>query len=171
MAAAAVESSGKKPFPIAKILSILFIIVNIVSVGGGAFFAYKATLGWHPPVLTEEQAFGELKSKLDPELESLPLIYTMEPFKANLKGFPVRAIEIKVNVEMLTTDGFEELMDPENVAKTRDSIMSILSGKSYDDIESMQGKLFLKDEMSLTINQLLPKGIVKDIYFAEFRIE
>jgi flagellar FliL protein len=152
------------------IMGILFAVVNLGVSGTGLFFAYKGTIGWNPPVYTEEQAFEKLKSEQS-EMEKLPMIYTMEPFKSNLDDTPVRAVEIEVSFEMMNHEGYEELIDSDNQAKARDQILQILQNKSYDDIASVQGKLFLKEQFADAINAILKKGIVKDIFFSKFRIE
>src|SRR5687768_14051298 len=107
-----------------------FIVVNVVVSGGGLFLAYKGTIGWNPPVYTEEQAFEQLKSE-QAEMEKLPLIFTLDSFKANLIDNPVRAIEVEVSVEMMNREGYEELIDSDNQAKVRDEILRVLQGKSY----------------------------------------
>lgn len=164
--------NGQKPKKgkLGLILTIVFIVVNLVITGGGLYFAYKGTIGFHPPVYTEEQAFKHLKDE-QVELEKLPLIFTMEPFKANLDGLPVRAIEIEVSVEMMNREGYEELIDSDNQAKVRDDILRVLQGKTYDDVATVQGKLFLKDQFSASLNAILKRGIVKDIFFTQFKIE
>lgn len=152
------------------ILSILFIVFNVAVAGGGLFLAYKGTIGWHPPVYTDQQANEKLKAE-QAEMEKLPLIFTMDSFKANLNDTPVRAIEVEVSVEMMNREGYEELIDSDNQAKVRDQILQILQGKSYDDIATVQGKLFLKDQFATALNTILKKGIVKDIFFSQFKVE
>lgn len=152
------------------ILTIVFIVINVVVMGGGLFLAYKGTIGWHPPVYTNEEAMTKLKNE-QAEMEKLPLIFTLDSFKANLSDTPVRAIEVEVSVEMMNGIGYEELIDSDNQAKVRDEILRILQSKSYDDVATVQGKLFLKDQLSLSLNSILKKGIVKDIFFSQFKIE
>ena len=152
------------------IMTVLFIVVNLGVSGAGLFFAYKGTIGWNPPVYTDEVAAEKLKAE-QAELEKLPLIFTMDPFKANLIDTPVRAIEIEVSFEMMNREGYEELVDADNQAKVRDRILQIIQNKSYDDVATVQGKLFLKDQFAEALNAILEKGIVKDIFFSKFRIE
>ncbi len=163
------KQEGKKS-KLGLILTITFIVINLGVTGTGLFLAYKGTIGWHPPVYTDEQATEKLKAE-QAEMEKLPLIFTMDPFKANLSDTPVRGIEVEVSVEMMNREGYEELIDSDNQAKVRDEILRILQGKSYDDIATVQGKLFLKDQFSEALNAILKKGIVRDIFFSQFKIE
>ncbi len=161
---------GQKKSKIGLILTIVFVVINVIVLGGGAFLAYRGTIGWHAPVYTDEQATERLKAE-QAELEKLPLIFTMEPFKSNLSDTPVRAIEVEVSVEMMNREGYEELIDSDNQAKVRDEILRVLQAKTYDDIATVQGKLFLKDQISDSLNAILKNGIVKDIFFSQFKIE
>lgn len=159
-----------KPSNLGKILAIGFIVINVLISGAGLFLVYQSTLGWHSPSYTENMAMEKLEADMK-ELDSLPLVYTLEPFKANLNGLPVRAIEIEVSVEMMNRQGFEELIDADNIVKIRDTIIRILQSKNYDTLETVQGKLFLKDQIALSLNDILIRGVVKDVFFSQFKIE
>lgn len=167
------KSEGKK-LPMGMILQLLFAIVNLSITGLGAFWVYSATIGYHSPSISEEQLEAE-KEKEDHALavsgESGPLVYTMDKFTVNLAGEPMRTIRVEVNLEMLGKEGFEEIIDNETRAKARDQIVRILSEKSYSDLESIQGKLFLKDRIATDLNGLLTQGTVKDVYFSEFVVQ
>jgi flagellar FliL protein len=69
---------------------------------------------------------------------------------------------------MISPVAFQEIMDFEYRAKARDKIVKILTDKTVDDLESIQGKLFLKDKIVAEVNQILHKGLVKDVYFTDF---
>lgn len=192
-------SSGKNS---GKILQIIFAVLNLAAIGAGLFFAFKATLGWQPPAITEE----ELKNRMTQIEEAHKaagaggahgaapaaghgaapaaggasehgggsqdsFIFTMDPITVNLGGDAKRMIKIIVNLVMLGEDGFEEVMDPDVKVKARDKIIRILNEKTFDDLESIQGKLFLKDEIIRSMNSILNRGIVKDLYYSDFVIQ
>lgn len=164
------KKAEEKPSNLGKILAIVFVVINVVVSGAGIFLTYQGTIGWNSPKYTETMAMEKLEADMK-ELESLPLVYTLEPFKANLDGLPVRAIEIEVSVEMMSRQGFEELIDADNIVRVRDAIIRILQSKNYDNLETVQGKLFLKDQVALSLNEILIRGIVKDVFFSQFKIE
>lgn len=155
------------------IFQIAFAVLNLGVLGGGAFLVYASTLGFNPPKITEEDIRRELASveALTPELESIPLVFTMDKFTANLKGEPRRVIRVEVNLEMMSKEGFEEVMDLEARAKARDGVLRILNDQEYAELETIQGKLFLKDQIAKTINDILQDGIVKDVYFSDFVVQ
>lgn len=152
------------------LFQILFAVVNLSVVGGGAYLVYISTIGWEPPAITEEIAKRDVAS-LKSQYEFTPLIYTLDKFTVNLDGEPKRTIRLEVNLQMLGAEGFEEVMGPENKARVRDSIVRILNEKNFADLDSIQGKLFLKDKIASEVNGLLKKGIVKDVFFSDFVVQ
>ena len=55
-------------------------------------------------------------------------------------------------------------------AQIRDIINRILSSKRKDEIESIDGKENLKNEIKNAINNILVNGKIKDVYFIDFFI-
>ncbi len=53
----------------------------------------------------------------------------------------------------------------------RDTIISVLSSKTSDDLLSVSGKEELKNELITAINQALHKNLVRKIYFLDFIIQ
>jgi flagellar FliL protein len=165
----------KKSLPLGLILQLSFVVVNLGVTGLGAFWVYSGTMGWSNPAITEAQLQAEreaLEEKQDEQgAEAGPLVYTMDKFTVNLGGEPKRTIRLEVNLEMLGKDGFEEIINSDNRARARDRIVRLLNDKTFTDLESIQGKLFLKDKIASEINGILDKGVVKDIYFSEFVVQ
>lgn len=152
------------------ILQVAFAVVNLAVMGVGVYMVYASTMGWESPKITEEQVAREIAS-VDSAGPTGPLIYTMDKFTVNLGGEPKRTIRLEVSLSMLGKDGFEEVMEPENRAKARDKIVRILNDEAFANLESIQGKLFLKDKISTEVNGILHKGVVKDVYFSDFVVQ
>ncbi len=168
------KPEGKK-LPVGLILQALFAVLNLGVTGLGAYWVYSATIGWHAPEITEadlaSKKAAEEQKQASSGAETGPLVYTMDKFTVNLAGEPKRTIRIEVNLEMLGKEGFEEIINTDNRAKARDSIVRILNDKTFGDLESIQGKLFLKDRIATDVNALLDRGVVKDVYFSEFVVQ
>lgn len=163
------QAQPAKPKNTGFILQVVFAALNLSVMGLGAYLVYASTLGWQSPSMTEESAEAELAS-IGPA-EDLPLVYTMDKFTVNLGGEPKRSIRLEVNLQMLGQEGFEEVMEPENRARARDRILRLLNEKTFSELESIQGKLFLKDKIAMEVNGLLTKGVVKDVYFSDFVVQ
>ncbi len=172
MAEKQAESTEKKEskLPLQKIMTAVFVVLNLGVTGFGTYLVYASTLGWEPKTITEESI------KLDPnfmysEESNVPYVYTMDKFTVNLNGEPKRTIRLEVNLNMLGKEDFEEVMDAENRARVRDRIVQLLNDRSFSELESIQGKLFLKDKIAMEVNTILNKGVVKDVYFTDFVVQ
>ena len=150
------------------LMRILFLVLNLAVVGGGAALTYLSTIGYQSPIISEASEEEKLK-EMRLYMEENPIVYTMEPFTVNLAGRPKRTIRLEMSIEMLSEEGFEELIRQGGPA--RDEIVNILNRKKFEEIESIQGKLFLKDQIARKVNSYLEKGVVKDIYFSDFVVQ
>lgn len=149
-----------------KLIVAVLIALNLSVLGLGTHWVFISTLGYDFPKVTESglREPASLKEKFG----QAPMIYTMDKFIVNLSGMPKRTIRLQVNLDMISPTAFQEIMDFDNRARARDKIVRILNEKTFDDLESIQGKLFLKDKIVVEVNQILNKGLVKDVYFTDF---
>lgn len=155
---------------VSKLFPLIFGVINLAVVGGGAFLVYKGTIGWTRPVLTDETLEKERRQVLE-EISKEPLFYTLDKFTVNLDGEPKRTIRMEVNLEMAQVEGLEEIMNSDNRVRARDRIIGILHEKTFSDLESLQGKLFLKDLIASEMNHILSRNYVKEVYFSEFIVQ
>ena len=129
---------------------------------------FSSTLGYQQPVSTEEDLNRELV-ELRKTLQQKPVFYAMGTFNTNLDGIPRRLIRLDVSLEMLDEEGFEEVISLE--AEARDAIVRILNATMYADVETVQGKLHLKNRIISQFNYFLDKGVVRNVYFSDFVVQ
>ncbi len=161
----------KKKLNLAKFADLGFAIINLCVLGGGAFLTYKNTIGYKPPSVREPATLEALK-KEKAEIEAQvtgPILYRMEVFNVNLAGTPPKVVRMELSLEMLDQDGFEDIV--KNVSHERDMIVALLNKKEFSELESLQGKLFLKNEIASEINKSLKTGLVKDVFFDKFIVQ
>jgi len=164
------ETPPAKPKNVGMILTAVFAVLNLGVMGGGAYLVYASTIGWQSPKITEEMLETEMSSKSDDERYA-PYIFTMDKFTVNLGGEPKRTIRLEVSLQMLGKEGYEEIMSPDSRAKARDKIVRVLNEKTFSELESIQGKLFLKDAIAMQVNSVLKEGVVKDVFFSDFVVQ
>lgn len=151
---------------IKKTLISILVATNFSVLGLGSYWVYNSTVGYDYPKVTEKNL--REPASLKEKFGQAPMIYTMDKFTVNLAGIPKRTIRLQVNLDMISPVAFQEIMDFEYRAKARDKIVRILNEKTFDDLETIQGKLFLKDKIVSEVNQILDRGLVKDVYFTDF---
>ena len=163
------EKEEKAPSrDIGKILSIGFVVLNFIIVGGGAYLVYEGTMGLEQSSISEAQLNAEI-SELRATLQTKPVVYSMETFNTNLEGLPRRFVRMELAVEMYDQEGFEELVTMGGQAQ--DAIMRIVNAKRLTQIDHVQGKLKLKTEVVAKLNDLMSRGVVKNVYFTKFQVQ
>jgi len=171
------EAAGeeeKKGLPI----KLILIVVGVLALAGGGYFAYtnffqeeaveeSAEKDKNGEEGGEEGAGGENTEELPP---GVGVMFTMDPFVVNLAGSKgKRFLKVTASLELSSPEVNPEF--EENLQKITDSILVLLSSKSFEDVYSVQGKFKLKDEITTRVNRFLVVGHVKDAYFTEFIVQ
>ena len=100
----------------------------------------------------------------------LGVMVPLDPFVVNLSGTQgKRFLKVALTLELSSSEVNAEVI--ENLQKIIDSILILLSSKTFEDVYSIQGKFTLKGEITARANQFLTKGQVKGAYFTEFIIQ
>jgi len=170
------EAAGeeeKKGLPI----KLILIVVGVLALAGGWYFAY--TNFFQEEAVEEsaekdkngeeggEGADGENAEELPP---GVGVMFTMDPFVVNLAGSNgKRFLKVTATLELSSPEVNPEF--EENLQKITDSILVLLSSKTFEDVYSVQGKFKLKDEITTRVNRFLVVGHVKDAYFTEFIVQ
>jgi len=100
----------------------------------------------------------------------LDVFLKLEPFIVNLKGNGMKRYlktTIAIEVEEKEVKQELEMLTP----KLRDTILFVLTSKSYNDLFSNEGKIALKHELIAHINRILKSGHIKAIYITDFIIQ
>jgi flagellar FliL protein len=166
---------------------LIIIIATVILLGGGGgayFFLFRgADEADTTETVTDE---GETKvdegEKTDKVEEGAPdtttkvkegSIFPLEHFIVNVADIDAedgtRYLKIEIKLELENPE-----MEPEvenRVHKIRDSIVTILTNKSVDEISSTNGKMRLKEEIRARINSFLTLGKITEVYFTDFIIQ
>jgi len=132
-------------------------------------------LSTHPTAWADEEAPAEGETPPEEgegaQQESvLDVFLKLEPFIVNLKGNGMkRYLKTSIAIEVEEKEVKEELemLTP----KLRDTILFVLTSKSYNDLFSNEGKIALKHELIAHINRILKSGTIKAIYITDFIIQ
>lgn len=183
------ESDGKKKegkegdkAPEKKSKKKLFIIVGVVLIlvigGASYFFLFSGGGGAdddHAEASEDVDAHGKKKKKIkkgehgEEVASEGPEILKFDPFIVNLTNTAGnRYLKVSISIE-LPSEAAEESRG--KTAQIRDSIITLLSSKSYTDVGSVSGKYQLRDEIAARINLIISEGKVKSVYFTEFVIQ
>jgi flagellar FliL protein len=111
------------------------------------------------------------ENKADKE-EQISIIIPLKSFVVNLfdkKGIGKRYLKITMELEV----GKEEdrMKVESNIPRLRDTVLILLSSQTLKEINTIEGKLELKNAIVLRMNQILGNKIVRRIYFTEFVVQ
>ncbi|ETR73119.1 MAG: Flagellar fliL protein [Candidatus Magnetoglobus multicellularis str. Araruama] len=118
----------------------------------------------------EAPAEGEGGEAAPEQPEVLDVFLKLDPFIVNLKGNGMKRYlktTIAIEVEVKEVKQELEMLTP----KLRDTILFVLTSKSYNDLFSNEGKIALKHELIAHINRILKSGTIKAIYITDFIIQ
>lgn len=97
-------------------------------------------------------------------------IFPLEPFIVNIyDGQELRYLKVKVELDMVNPTVKAEI--DARLAPIRDAILVLLSAKTLQDIQDVQGKNTLKDEILGAINKHIPPGKIAKVYFTDFVVQ
>jgi flagellar FliL protein len=97
-------------------------------------------------------------------------IFDLDTFVVNLgdQGGK-RYLKTKIALEYGSDAVGKEMIT--RLPQLRDMILLLLSSKNLDQIQDIDGKIALRNELLSRINQVLQQGRVKNLYFTEFVIQ
>ncbi len=169
-----------------KILIIAIAAVVVLGAGAGAFFFLKgkpantstaeapkaeaaAAEGSHGSSGEAKGGHGEAKGGHgEAKNGGAADLVALDPFIVNLQdNSGTRYLKLTLSLEV---DGPQDEINAQTV-RIRDSLIVLLSSKSYSDIGTVEGKYQMRDEIVARVNQLLTKSKVKSVYFSDMVIQ
>ena len=157
------KGGGKKKFFI-----IIGIVVLILLIGGGvgAWFFLK-----EKPVLGDEKTPGPNVPvpALQQQSQIGPMVNIDEFIVNIISGDAAHYVKASITVELTNVEVQAEV--EQRMPQMRDAILLLISNKTYEELQDLQGKKQLKAELSSKINSFLQTGQVVSIYFTNFVVQ
>ena len=148
---------------------ILLAIVAIVLGAGGHMVWTSLMKGKY-----QEKNEGPRVSKSNStsKEDETKMVFPLESFIVNLAdntGLGKRYLKVTLAMEVNEED--EKKMVEAHTAELRDTILLLLSSRSFREISTMDGKLELKQALLSRINQAIGRVVVRKLYFTEFVVQ
>ncbi len=150
------EKDEKKPKQSNLLKIIVIVSALLITAGSGAFAYFK--------FFAADQQKDEKPEEVE-VMDPKELIFPLDPFVVNLGG-PSNFLKLTIQLEMTLPEDKQYLES--RLAPIRDSIVILLSSKTAESVSSPAGKLQLKDDINVRINQALGKDLIRNVYFTEF---
>jgi flagellar FliL protein len=159
------EQSPKKSSKLKWIL-LIFLLLLIGGGGAGAWFFFL-----HDKLMPS--ADGDKKvEKVEAKSAAKPVgaTVTLPVFTVNLAD-PLGQRFIKINLDVEVADAKVQAEITQQNARIRDSIILLLSSKSYADVATTENKLMLKSEITDRLNSILGAGKVYQVFITDMVIQ
>lgn len=158
------ESTGSKKMLfiiIGAVVAVLLVVVVVVMMMGKGDKKAKKD-GGEGATKTEATAEGGAASA--------STSYSLEPFIVNIyDGQELRYLKIKVDLEMANSAVKPDL--DAHLAAMRDAIIVVLTSKTLQDIQDVQGKNQLRDDILNAVSKVVAQGKVTKVYFTDFVVQ
>ena len=155
-----------------KLKLIIILVVVLAVLGGGGFAAWKFFL--------QPKMAGDAASGNETQAESAPKavepaaaggqLVTLDSFVVNLSD-PMGRRYLKTTMDVEVADAAAAAELAAAMPKVKDTLLLLLSSKSFEEISSMDRKIELKNQIVDRLNLILGKGKVRNVYFTEFVVQ
>jgi flagellar FliL protein len=164
------ENTREELVPRSSLVNIFLVVMLVLIAGAGGYFIQGLVSGNSESKSPSAPMQTQPVATPRPAPPAVGVMVPLEPFIVNLartKGN--RILKVAVTLELNNPEVQPEVED--NRQKIMDSILVLLSSKTFEDVYSIQGKFKLKDEITIRVNRFLAMGHVKEVYFSEFLIQ
>ncbi len=155
-----VKDAEKEQSPKKSKLKLIIIAVAAMLIGAGGIYGYS-------------KYDKEKKDNAEATKEKLmSIVCPLNSFVVNLQdktGVGKRYLKLTMQLEVGKED--DKLLIGNHNAQIRDTVLLLLSSQSLKEINTMEGKLELKQTLLSRMNQILGNNVVRGIYFTEFVVQ
>jgi len=159
------EKQPKKSF-----LKFIILGVIVLVLGAGGYLGWDLFLKGDVKEHKKEARIS--KSSPKSKKKKLRIVHPLDSFIVNLMdkaGLGKRYLKATIILEVGSEE--DKKMLESHKPQLRDTILILLSSQSFSDINTMEGKIELKQILLSKINQVLGEGIVHRLYFTEFVVQ
>jgi flagellar protein FliL len=153
------------------VVLVFLVTTNLVAVGAMGFLLKNLwqkmkDVSTQPPKVVEAPAAPDTVGK-ELQAPSLGVLYPMETFLVNINSDQgTKYLQAQMELE-LSDPALEDEISRKKAA-LRDSIIVLLTSRTYKELREANGIKKLRSDLTKVLNGLLSTGKVKEIYFTQF---
>jgi flagellar FliL protein len=168
-------------------MMLIIILLLVVGAGVGGFFGWKhfkakadTTAHAAPSGHDEEEGDDEekpkkskKKKKKEEKDEGEGATVNFEPFLVNLADKEAsRYVKTSIRLLVASKESAETIAKGETLMpRMRDTILTLLSAKTAEEMTSNEGKEKLKKEILEKVNEYLPEDGAEEVFFTDFVVQ
>jgi flagellar FliL protein len=149
-------------------LPMILGILGVFIIGGGIGWAVSMLMAPADPAADEKSSSSE-EGKEEGTEEVVTTMTNFGSFTVNLRSSAGgRVLQMEIQVE---SDAESAVKVNERLPQLRDSVILLASDYSYDELEGIDGKFRLKDDIHARVNAVMEPLEVHRVYFTEFVVQ
>lgn len=169
------EAPGKPEPPKKRRSALLWIAISVAALavlgGVGGFLALKNDRAAEPTASDEhaeptQTSQGRAGAEPGGGKQQGGKIFDLDPFIVNLADTP-EIRYLKVSIKLDVAEGSVGALTA-RLPQIRDSLLILLSSKTYDAVRTVEGKMELREEILQRVNAVLDANVVSAAYFTDF---
>jgi flagellar FliL protein len=146
------------------------LLIFVVVIGAGFFMMWNKVSALdhivNPP---PDTASGE-QGKEGTQQDVIGPLYSLDTFIVNLSD-PTGSRFLRATMDLeLQNETLNQEME-KRLPQIRDMILMTLPSRRFQEIQSTEGKVALRNELTEKLNSLLKKKAITNIYFTEFVVQ
>ena len=153
-----------------KIVMIVILIVAfifMIVMGGGLFIMWSKISSLDRTLNPQEEKASE---EMGEESEMILRTYSLDTFIVNLADEGAkRYLRVTMKFEMSNDEMDKEIK--KRLPQIQDKILMILPTKKVEELQKMEGKIALRNEIIADLNSILTMGEITNVFFTEFVIQ
>ena len=155
-----------------KLLIIIFLVSGLAVGGGAAIFLVLENMIFDDKIeVVEENKAGEkINVEKKDGIDDLGPIMSLKPLIVNLSGAGGRNY-LKIEITLEFDSALVQTEVKNKMPLIKDSLILLLATKSFESIQTAEGKLMLKHEIITRLNRFLSTGVVQNLYFTNFVVQ
>ena len=154
-----------------KIVKLLIILIILVILGAAAFFGLQMFVFKDDDEATKTEEVVEEETTVDPkEFRPKGIIVTMPTFVVNLAD-PLGKRFLKMSIDVEVRDEAVKLQLETESSRIKDTIIMLLSSKTFADISTFEKKIELKQELTKRMTQILGINSVLHLYITDMVVQ
>jgi len=155
-----VKNAEEEQAPKKSKLKLIIIAVVVLLIGAGGIYGYS------------KYDKGKKEKAETIKTDKVSIVCPLNSFVVNLldkQGVGKRYLKVTMQLEVGKEE--EKLLIENHNPQIRDTVLLLLSSQSLKEINTMEGKLELKQALLSRMNQILGDGVIRRIYFTEFVVQ
>jgi len=144
-------------------LTLVLLVLGVIAYLGAQFWLYQ------PQPMNAPRAEGAASARSGQQKDMGPTVDLSEFLVNIISEDNSHYLRASMTIELSNPAAQEELI--RRMPQVRDAILLLISNKTFEELYDLQGKMQLKAEIRLAVDELISTGEVTSVYLTDFIVQ